>query len=73
MLSVTGFFSVALPASFSPSFAALLSPVSGAFSYPSCLCLPLCLLFASSLIFSPRQRHHVVRSVLAYLHQYEYT
>jgi len=41
MLSVTGFLSVASPASFLPSFAVLLSSVSDSFPYPSCLCLPL--------------------------------
>ena len=41
MLSVTGFLSVASPASFLLSFAVLMPSASCPFPYPSCLCLPL--------------------------------
>jgi hypothetical protein len=53
-----------------PFAPAWLSSVSDPCPYPSCLCLPLRTSFYRfSLIFSPRGRRCVVRSVLAYFHE----
>ena len=64
MLSVLGSLSVASPAFFLPSFAVLLSSVSGSFPCPSCLCLPLRTSF-SRCPCSSRREGAAASSVLA--------